>query len=118
MKKYSKKIQNELRRLAGIAYERDMEKALSELESHFKDWRSGVLSPHDLNDLIHKHHDGISRNLWKFYTVSPEVTVPQSVVDGTIREKEIPKEVLEYIADSVAFYQEKEQTINKNPPDN
>ncbi|MBN1759772.1 MAG: hypothetical protein JW863_15705 [Chitinispirillaceae bacterium] len=115
--KYPKKVRKELRQLAGIAYDRDMEKALCELESHFRRWRAGEISPHDLNNLIHKHHDGISRELWKFYNLSPDITVPRSVVDGTIREDEISSEVMEHIAESIAFYRKQEDAINENPPD-
>jgi hypothetical protein len=108
MSEYPKKIHKELRRLAGIAYDRDMEKALSELESHFKRWHSGELSPHELNDLIHKHHDGIARNLWKFYKAPPDVTVPQSVADGTLREEEVTAELMDFIAERVAMFRNKE----------
>jgi len=108
MKEYPKKIRTELQRLAGTAYDRDMEKALTELETHFRRWRSGEISPFDLNNLIHAHHDGISRDLWKFYHHHPESTVPRAIANGTLKEDEIPEEIMDYLAETVSYFRKEE----------
>jgi len=41
-----------LRELGGIAYERDLSGELAKLESEFKRWRGGQISPFELSDTI------------------------------------------------------------------
>ena len=77
-----------LRNLTDIARQREMERALSDLESKFATWRSGELSCFALNDVIHEFHDGTSRDIWKRYQFLgsvPKVGVLQST-DGSERE--------------------------------
>jgi len=113
MKDYPKNIRRELRRLAGMAYDRDTGKALTELESHFRRWQSGEISPHELNDLIHKHHDGISRDLWKIYRHPPETTVPMAIANGTLSEDEIPEEVKDYVTEKVDSFSKEESNDSR-----
>ena len=106
MREYPKKIRKELHRLAGIAYDRDMAKAPNELESHFKKWREGELSSHELNDQIHKYHDGIARELWRWYGMDPDFTVPRAIADGIIMESEVSKEVMDLFCERIKNYRE------------
>lgn len=86
----TKSQRRELRKLAELAYDRELGIALEKLEAHFKRWRRGEISPHDLNELIHEHHDGVSRELWNFYNNKPDFTVPLAIAKGTIAENEVP----------------------------
>lgn len=83
-----------MRELLAKAHDKELSQALSELESHFKSWRSGEITSFRLNELIHEHHDGVSRDLWKKYGFHPEMLLPSLVVDGVISLTEIPEELL------------------------
>jgi len=58
-----------LQELSGKAYQRDLDIALSDLYKQFEAWRQGKVDCWDLNGLIYKFHDGISRDLYKSYVM-------------------------------------------------
>lgn len=60
-----------MRQLAAEAHEQELEEALTELYEEFCTWGDKGMSAFDLNDKIHKFHDGISRELYKTYVMSP-----------------------------------------------
>jgi hypothetical protein len=90
----SKRIRRTIRELVVKGYERELSHSLSELEAHFKAWRDGTISCFRLNELIHEHHDGVSRDLWKKYAFKPEAILPGLVAYGVILESEVPGDVL------------------------
>jgi len=53
--------------LVGIAYERELNRALEDLFSRFEKWKKGEIDAFDLDKEIHIHHNGISRDLFKIY---------------------------------------------------
>ncbi len=67
MSGYSKKAKKEIRRLAGLAHDRELEKALSDLNLKFKQWEKKELDPFELDDEIPKFHNKISREIFKKY---------------------------------------------------
>lgn len=69
MSDFTKRENRRLRELAAEAYDKEMDAALSALQERFQDWQQGVIGPHDLNQEIHEFHDGISRELYKTYTM-------------------------------------------------
>ena len=100
--KGQKKIRKALRELADEAHERELTRALSDLETGFKAWRKGEMSCFELNDLIHKFHDGTSRNIWKRYAyLKPDQSVPVAVAHGILKEDEIPPAMLEEMKGSI-----------------
>ncbi|VFN01465.1 MAG: hypothetical protein BECKG1743D_GA0114223_105663 [Candidatus Kentron sp. G] len=101
MREYPKSIRKELRRLTGLAHEREMALALGRLEQEFGSWRKGEISPHELNDRIHKHHNGTARNLWSIYTGNDNLAVVRAVCLGVIERSEIAKETLATISDQI-----------------
>lgn len=62
-----KRINRELERLLGLAYERDLAKALSVLEPEFARWRRGEIDAFELEKAIHEFHNGAARDLFKRY---------------------------------------------------
>ena len=90
-----------MRDLVGLAHERELGAALSDLESKFKAWRAGQINCFELNYEIHKHHNGISRDLWSKYGVHPEMLLPMLVANGVIKASEVPEELMEAIRDAV-----------------
>ncbi|HEU4391469.1 MAG TPA: hypothetical protein VFV34_27000 [Blastocatellia bacterium] len=79
-----------LRDLAAKAYDRGLRAALKDLHKHFASWQAGEIAAWDLNELIHEHHNGISRELYKLYTGrNPEVCVVRAITKDFIRWDEV-----------------------------
>lgn len=92
---FTKLEKKELRRLAGLAHEHELAKALEELEEDFRQWRKKKISAFELSDRIHKFHNGIARNLWSFYeTEHAELSVRHALAEGIISKSEISPSVL------------------------
>lgn len=90
-----------MRELVALAHKREMESALTDLEARFSVWRAGEIDCFDLNNLIHEHHNGIARHLWKKYGLDADILLPYLVADGIIAESEIPHDLLEQIKDRI-----------------
>lgn len=94
--RFTKLERKELRRLADLAYERELAMALEALEGEFKQWRGKKISAFELSELIHKFHNGIARDLWSFYTTGhAELSVKHAIVEGIILETELRAGILE-----------------------
>ncbi len=94
--RFTKPERKELRKLAGLAYERDLAKALESLEDNFKRWRENKITAFELSDSIHQFHNGIARDLWSFYTNGyTDMIVTQAITDGIISKAEISPGILE-----------------------
>lgn len=105
--KGQKKIRRALRELADEAHERELTQAVSDLESKFQAWRKGDMSCFELNDLIHKFHDGTSRNIWKRYAyLKPGQSVPAAIGRGILKEDEIPPAILEEMKAAIEFFRD------------
>ena|ERR1044072_7693653 len=98
----TKKQKGELRRLAGVAHERELSAAIGELEAEFKNWRNGQIDVFELNECIHKFHHGVSRELYKLHDPSSaEMVVPFAIARGTIREEEVEPALLQNLSDLI-----------------
>lgn len=94
--RFTKLERKELRRLADLAYERELAMALEALEGEFKQWRGKKISAFELSELIHKFHNGIARDLWSFYTTGHTgLNVKHAIADGVILKTEISAGILE-----------------------
>jgi len=92
---FTKSERKELRRLVGLAYERELAKALESLEGKFEQWRKNKITAFELNDFVHKFHNGIARDLWSFYTHGhTEFIVAQATANGVISKAEINPGIL------------------------
>jgi hypothetical protein len=92
MQNLPKPIKRVLRQLMDVAYERELHRELEKLDQSFAAWREGTISSFELNELIHKHHDGPSRELWSRYrnVRAADMLVTSAVVEGLIKEEEVP----------------------------
>ena len=94
--RFTKSERKELRKLAGLAYERELAKALELLEAYFKQWRKDNITGFELNERIHTFHNGIARDLWNYYTNGPsEMIVKRAIEEGSILKTEISQGILE-----------------------
>ena len=91
----TKPQKRELRRLIGLAHDRELSTALNALEEQFRRWRSGEIGPHDLNDAIHAFHQGPSRQLWVRYSDGlDDMALAFAVKHGIVAEHEIEPDLL------------------------
>ena len=95
---YSKLIRKKLRELAGLAYERELSRALEMLDSHFARWRRQEIDCFKLNDRIHSFHQKTSRELWKTYSsMEDDFLVCRAVKLGFLFKEDVPEKVAKAI---------------------
>ena len=100
-----KRLKRLVREWAGIAHDRDLRRALSELRVEFDRWDRGEIDSFELNKAIHQFHDGTSREIWKRYATSHlEPAVASAVAAGVVRKEELPVELVAHIAGLIEFY--------------
>src|SRR5213596_1656285 len=106
---FGKAQRKELRRLAGVAHERELGTALVALQAQFQAWHAGQLDVHELSDAIHQFHNGVARDLYVTYTrLQPRVAVAQAVGRKILRYDELPPTLREALQSLIAFYEESE----------
>lgn len=105
MRRYTKAQRKKLRELAGIANERELDKEMEKLYRHFEGWRKKEICCFELNDLIHKFHQGPSRDIWKMYTYSdPDTAVSRAVALDLLKKEEIPENLLDILDLKIGFF--------------
>ncbi len=109
MQDTSKRIKRLVREWAGIAHDRELGKALLDLRAQFDRWQRGEIGAVELNDLIHRFHDGGSRNIWKKYATNHlEPALGFAIATGILRREELPPELLQHIAGLIEFCEAEE----------
>jgi hypothetical protein len=100
----------ELRRLAGVAHERELASAITDLEGEFARWRKGEINVFELKESIHKFHHGISRELYNHYEPRhADITVPAAIARGALREEEVDPSLLEHMAELIEFARKRQR---------
>jgi hypothetical protein len=106
---FEKAQRKELRRLAGVAYERELGTALAGLEAQFQEWHAGKLNVHELSNAIHQFHNGVARDLYVTYTrLEPRIAVAQAVARKILRDDEVPPGLREALQSLITLYEESE----------
>ncbi len=79
----------------------------------------GTINSFELNELIHNHHQGPSRELWSRYSNvrAADMVVAAAVVDGLIKQEEVPAEVFAAISRQLAFYQSLQEREERQEPE-
>lgn len=104
---FTKLEKKELRRLSGVAYERELSSASGELESEFGRWRKGVIDVFLLNELIHQFHDVTSRDLYKAYVMGDtHWNVASAIARGILKESEVKTSVLDKLRSAIDMARE------------
>ena len=105
MKGYTKTQKKKLRELAGIANERELDQEMEKLYQHFENWRNEKISCFELSELIHKFHQGTSREIWKIYMYSdPDMAVSRAIALGLLKKEEIPENLLDILELKIGFF--------------
>jgi hypothetical protein len=103
-----------LRRLAGVAYERELACELDRLSAAFDNWKAKGLSAHDVSAAIHEFHNGVARDLYVLYNrIDPSQTVPRAVAAGLLAEHEVPTELLLKLARTLDFHRSESAAVEK-----
>ncbi|MFW5873711.1 MAG: hypothetical protein ACOCVD_03440 [Bacillota bacterium] len=99
MKGYSKETKKEIKRLAELAHQRELEKALSDLKLKFKQWENNELDPFELDDEIHQFHNKTSREIFKKYNDRDmkDHFVAIAIAYGIIDKKEVEPQAYQEI---------------------
>ena len=106
-----KVIKRLVRQWAETAYDRELSKALLELGEQFDRWQRAEISAFELTELIHRFHDGDSRDLWKKYATNQlEPALGVAVAAGVVRREELPPNLLQHLASVIEFYQPEKST--------
>lgn len=100
---YPEPIQQQLRDLAGIAYERELVAALETLALDLDRWRAGDLDPWGLSESIHEFYLGPNRELFNKYANSafPDLLVASALTRGLLSKEEVAPEVLPYLEEAM-----------------
>lgn len=95
----SKKTRKELRKLLIQAYAKELDQHLLELSMKCDDWKNNKIDCWDLNDHIHKFHDGISRDLFNTYNsgVDDIYMISRALANDLLRKEEIPNEAIDIV---------------------
>lgn len=99
---FSKSQRKELRRLAGLAHERELSAATAELQSQFERWRRGEIDVFALNEKIHEFHDGVSRQLYQQYVLG-EISwnVASALAHEVLQESEVDPAIVALLRGSM-----------------
>ena len=96
-------FKKEMRRLAGIAYQREMDSELNEVYKEFEKWANGEIDCFELNDVIHKYHDETARYLWKINHMKPDYLTARGIGKDIIKNEEVNPKIIEYLKDQIEF---------------
>jgi hypothetical protein len=104
MSDYPKHIKKKLYELRCEAHERELARELMQLAAKFDEWEAGHIGAGELDNLIHQHHNGPSRKLFKFYNGGDDrFAVAHAVVEGVLKEDEIPEDIWPHIKLQMQF---------------
>ena len=107
----TKSQKKHFRQLAGQCYEREMSIALEALYEDFQKWKNSEITPSDLTEKIHEHHDKTARELWKTYLQinEPSLAVCIALAKGIISIDEVQENCRELIETRSEFFKQEEQ---------
>ena len=87
---YAKADRKLVRKLAGVAWERQLRDELNSIGCVIAEMQSGDLSPFDVNERVHQFHNGISRELYNLYSgPDPWFAVCRAHYDGVLTDEDL-----------------------------
>ncbi|MEP7012425.1 MAG: hypothetical protein ABJC13_19055 [Acidobacteriota bacterium] len=102
----TKANRKKLRELAAVAHERELSAELGKVEQEFARWRRGEIDPFELNDRIHRFHDGTSRDLYATRGLRPHQAVARAVAYRILDRTEIPSDILAAMETVIGFFEQ------------
>ncbi|NLD49033.1 MAG: hypothetical protein GX660_17885 [Clostridiaceae bacterium] len=103
--RYSKAQWRLLKELAGEVYRIELDAELDKLFAVFQSWKSGEIDSWDLEEAIHKFHQGPSRKLYSTHNnVDADFIVAGALKRGILSSEKIPPDLLENIMDIMDIF--------------
>lgn len=86
---FTKSEKRKIRELGGLAWDRLLKAELSKIGQAIAQMENDEMNPHDVNEMVHKFHKGISRDLFTRFSDSlPWIGVCRARYDGILTEEE------------------------------
>ena len=105
-KELTKKQKKHIRELASVSYERELAAALDKLLVAFQKWKEGGISPFELNEQIHKYHNGTARDLFKQYAMGdPDMVVMFALAEGILKIEDLNEDCRTFYRDRLDRFQ-------------
>ena len=102
-----KQIRAKLRKLAGTAYQRELDQELRGLSAWFTRWEASEVDCFELSDKIHEFHDGAARRLYVMYErLKPNVAVGRAIALGLLSSEETPPVILAKLKDTIELFRD------------
>jgi len=98
----------QIRAVAAAGHEMALRRALERLAADFDRWREGNLGSFDLEERIHKFHNGEAREIYNWFVTGRSSSLPgeaaYSMAAGWVKEEDVPAEAMSYLAPLTALY--------------
>ena len=105
-----KRLKRLLREYAARAHEAELHQALVPLAEAFKRWERGELDSFELNDLIHRFHQGASREVYvRYVTRDYEPALAHAIATGLIDRTGVPAGVMDHLARLIELFEQTEK---------
>lgn len=84
---------------------------LKKLHEQFQKWQDGSINAFDLNDEIHKFHNGAARSLYVTHVMGDAMTsVLVAIANGTVQKEELPEGLLAELEPALTAWKVEFQT--------
>jgi len=101
----NKATKRRLRELAGIAYERELRKALQPVEQALADMHAGKRNAFEVSEVIHQFHQRPAKELWMRYARAHlEMAIHSALFENVITPEEIPVEARQWFVERVEHF--------------
>lgn len=106
--RYSKAIYKKMRELSVTAYERELRGEMEKLAEQFQLWRDNQINTWDLEEAIHKFHNGPARKLYSRYRdLAPEMILPYALNKGLVAYEDIPEEIADEMRRNARWFEDR-----------
>ena len=108
MVELTKKTKKQLRELMIKTYAKELDELLVALSKKFDAWKNHQIDCWELEELIHKFHNGHAKKLFNYYNskVDPTLIISHVLAKNLIQKKEIPDEALPYVEGCIHLFKE------------
>lgn len=105
--RYSKAAYKKMGELSKMAYERELRGEIEKLAEQFQLWRDNRIDIWDLEEAVHKFHNGPARKLYARYReLSSEQVLPYALHKGFVAHEDLPEEIVEEMRMKAGIYDE------------
>lgn len=106
MVELTKKTKKQLRELMVKAYAKELDELLGALSKKFDAWKNHQIDCWELEEFIHKFHNGHAKKLFNSYNskVDSILIISRSLAKKLIQKEEIPDEALPFVEGCIHLF--------------